>query len=455
MRNTPSQSAAAPTGQLSRDSVLELSRRLGEPEAACRRRLAAWDAYESIPMPTLRDEEWRRTDLRPLRLDEVQPLGPEYPAAPALDALPDELRGAVAAGDARSGLFVQRGPSPVLRELDADLARKGVLLMDLGQLAHERPDLFDRYYMSEAVKPDEKFACLHAAFTSGGLFLYVPRGVKLDLPVQALQWSDSSEHAVFPHTLIVAEPDSDVSFVEQHASASGAATERQGFASAVVEIIARQGARVRYSCLQEWGPTVWSFTALRAMVERDATVNTLVGGFGGRLSKTRVESALVGPGASAKMLGILFGGDRQHFDYHTLQDHAAPNTTSDLLYKFALKDNARSVFSGMIRAHKQAQGTDAVQTNRNLLLSDHCRADSIPNLEIEANDLRCTHAAAIAPVDEEQVFYLMSRSIPRSDAVRLIVEGFFEPLLEQIPLPGLRERVRATVERKIASQPAT
>lgn len=449
MNNTPSQSAVAPTGQLTRDTVLELSRQLGEPEVASLRRLAAWDAYVALPMPTNRDEEWRRTDIRPLRLDEVQPLGPTYPAVPALDALPDDLRGAVAEGDARSGLFVQRGPSPVLRELDADLARQGVLLMDLDQLARERPDLFERYYMVEAAKPNEKFAALHAAYTSGGVFLYVPRGVRLDLPVQALQWADSAEHAIFPHTLIVAEPGSDVSFVEQHASAD-VPTERQGFASAVVEILARQGARVRYSFLQDWGPTVWSFTTIRALVERDATVDTLVGGFGGRLSKNRVETALVGQGASAKMLGILFGTDHQHFDYHTLQDHVAPNTTSDLLYKFALKDNARSVFSGMIKAHKQAQKTDAVQTNRNLLLSDHCRADSIPNLEIEANDLRCTHAAAIAPVDEEQVFYLMSRSIPRSDAVRLIVEGFFEPLLEQIPLPGLRERVRATVERKMA-----
>jgi Fe-S cluster assembly protein SufD len=322
--------------------------------------------------------------------------------------------------------------------------------MNLGQLARERPDYFDLFYMNEAVKPDEKFAALHGAFAAGGVFLFVPRGVRVDLPIQALFWSDSPEHATFPHTVIVAEPDSEVSFVEQHASASTPATGGQGFASAVVEIVARQGARVRYSCLQEWGPSVWSFATIRAMVERDATVDTLVGGFGGRLSKNRVESRLVGPGASSKMLGILFGTSRQHFDYHTLQDHAAPSTTSDLLYKTELKDNARSVFSGMIRAHKQAQKTDAVQTNRNLLLSDHCRADSIPNLEIEANDLRCTHAAAIAPVDEEQVFYLTSRGIPRSDAVHLIVEGFFEPLLEQIPLPGLRERVRATVERKIA-----
>jgi Fe-S cluster assembly protein SufD len=401
-------------------------------------------------MPTPRDEEWRRTDIRPLRLDLVQPFGPQYPVAPALDGLPAELQAAVAAGDARSGLFVQRGPSPALRELDSDLARQGVLLMDLDQLARERPDYFERYFMTEAVRPDEKFAALHGAFTTGGAFLYVPRGVKVDLPVQALYWADSPDHAIFPHTLIVAEPGSEVNVVEQHASAPTSASDGQGFASAVVEIIARQGAKVRYSCLQEWGPSVWSFTTLRALVERDATVETLVGGFGGKLSKNRVDTLLVGPGASGKMLGILFGAERQHFDYHTLQDHAAPNTTSDLLYKCALKDHARSVFSGMIRAHKQAQKTDAVQTNRNLLLSEHCRADSIPNLEILANDLRCTHAAAVAPVDEEQIFYLMSRAIPRPDAVRLIVEGFFEPLLEQIPLPGLRERIRATVERKLA-----
>jgi Fe-S cluster assembly protein SufD len=256
--------------------------------------------------------------------------------------------------------------------------------------------------------------------------------------------------AICPRTVIVAETGADVTYIDDYASEGLAHPDTgQGFSSSVVEIVARPGARVRYVSLQEWDSSVWSFSTHRAMVDADATVNSLVVAFGGRLSKARVQTHLRGRGASAEMLGVLFGTDRQHFDHHTAQQHIAPNTTSELLYKAVLKDQARSVFSGIIKAHKNAQKTDAVQTNRNLLLSPKSRADSIPNLEIEANDLRCTHAAAVAPVDEEQLFYLQARGLQRPDAVRLIVEGFFEPLLERIPLPGIRERLRASVEARI------
>ncbi len=406
-------------------------------------------------MPTNRDEEWRRTDIRPLRLDEISPIAEDAPPVAEPGQLPADLRESLADEGGRAGLLVQRNATSVYRELDPALAARGVVLMDLERAARELPDLFERHFMTEAVRPDdEKFAALHAAFWTGGALLYVPRGVKVDLPIHSVFWRDASGTAMFPHTLIVAEPDSEVTYVDQYASsvppaegADGAAS--QGFASGVVEILARPGARVRYVSLQEWGGDVWSFTSQRAVAGRDATVDSLVVAFGGRLSKSRVQTALVGPGASAKMLGLLFGADRQHFDFHTLQDHVAPHTTSDLLYKGALKDSARSVFSGLIKARKAAQKTDAVQTNRNLLLSNRSRADSIPNLEIEANDLRCTHAAVVAPVDEEQVFYLQARGLSRSAAIQMIVEGFFEPLLAQIPLPSIRERIRATVARKV------
>lgn len=446
--NAPVEQAAA---RISREAVETLSRQKAEPPALLRRRLAAWETYAQIPMPTNRDEEWRRTDIRPLKLDQVEPLSDEAEAVASLDRLPAELHAVLADEGGRAGLLVQRNGSVVYRELDPDLAARGVLLMDLEQAARQHPDIFERCFMAEAVRPgDEKFAALHAAFWTGGALLYVPRGVRIELPIQSVFWGDSSA-ALFPHTLVVAEPESEVTYVEQYASPDGTA-DGQSFASGVVEILARPGARVQHVGLQEWGRDVWSFVSQRAVVERDATVDSLVVAFGGRLSKARVQTALRGPGARSKMLGLLFGADRQHFDFHTLQDHVAPSTTSELLYKGALKDAARSVFSGLIKARREAQKTDAVQTNRNLLLSDRCRADSIPNLEIEANDLRCTHAAAVAPVDEEQLFYLQARGLSRPEATRLIVEGFFEPLLEQIPLPGIRERVRAMVAAKVESE---
>ena len=433
---------------LSLQAVEALSRRRAEPSAVRQLRLAAWEIYEKIPMPTTRDEEWRRTDIRPLRLDEVVPVDQEANAVTSIDRLPGALRALVADEGRRAGLVVQCRSSVVYRELDPDVAAKGVLLLDLEGAARQHPELFEQHFMTRAVRPgDDKFAALHAAFWSGGTLLYVPRGVRVDLPIQSIFWSDSPRAAVFAHSLVVAEPESEVTYVDHYVSANGDEA-AQGFASGAVEILAKPGARVRYANIQEWGSNVWSFNSLGSVVDRDATVDTLVAAFGGRLSKARVQSALQGPGASAKMLGLLFGAGHQHFDHHTLQDHIAPRTTSDLLYKSALRDSARSVFSGLIRARRAAQKTDAVQTNRSLLLSNRSRADSIPSLEIEANDLRCTHAAAIAPVDEEQVFYLQSRGLTRSEATRAIVEGFFEPLLEQIPLPGVRERVRETVARR-------
>lgn len=439
---------AAPA-RINREAVEALAGRPAESPLVARRRREAWEAYERIPLPGPRDEEWRRTDIRPLKLDEVVTIAEPVAPVRSLEELPESARAALAGDTGRSGLLVQLNASAAYRKLDQALAEKGAIFTDLESAARDYPDLFERLFMTEAVRAsDDKFTALNGAFWTGGSFLYVPRNTAVELPIQSLVWGDGKA-ALFPHTLIVAETGSEVTYIDQYASAEGALGPDQGFASGIVEIIARPGAKVDYINLQEWGTNVWSFGSLRAVVDQDATVNTLMVAFGGKLSRARVQTALQGIGSSARMLGILFGDDHQVFDHHTLQDHLAPRTTSDLLYKTALKDHSRSVFSGLIRAHRAAQKTDAVQTNRNLLLSNKARADAIPNLEIEANDLRCTHAAAVSPVDEEQLFYLMCRGLNQSEATRLIVEGFFASLFDQIPLPGIRERVRQAVERKV------
>ncbi|HLZ09131.1 MAG TPA: Fe-S cluster assembly protein SufD, partial [Chloroflexota bacterium] len=291
-----------------------------------------------------------------------------------------------------------------------------------------------------------KFSALNAALWSGGVFLYVPRRVEVALPLRALTRLDQPGLSSFSRTLLIAEPDSDVVLVDEWA---GPTTEGHAIAANVQEVLAAQGARVRYVTLQEWGRNVWNFSINRSVIGRDASVKSLVVAFGSRLHKANVESVLQGPGSSAEMLGVLFGDNNQVMDHHTLQDHAAPHTSSDLLYKGALTDRARSIYSGLIHARKIAQKTDAIQTNRNLLLSEGSRADSIPNLEIEANDLRCTHAATISPIDEEQLFYLRARGLKESDAKRAIVQGFFEPVLERIPIEGIVERLRETISTKI------
>jgi Fe-S cluster assembly protein SufD len=435
---------AAPAG-LTAAALEDLIRRYGETDYLRDLRLAAWAAYQRIPMPSNRDEEWLRTDIRQLRLDSF--------VAPQLDGRGEEpagLRALLANSDALAGLLVQRNGAESARSLDDALAEKGVVYGTIESVAREHPDLIASYVARSVPVDEEKFVALATAFRTGGSFLYVPKNVTVDLPIRSVNWGDQAGVPLCPRTVIVAESGADVTYIDDYASVGlGHPDTGQGFSSSVVEIVAGPGARVRYFSLQEWDPSVWSFSMLRAMADADATVNSLVVALGGRLSKARVQTHLHGRGASAEMLGVLFGTGRQHFDHHTTQEHIAPNTTSELLYKAVLRDQARSVFSGLIKAHKNAQKTDAVQTNRNLLLSPKSRADSIPNLEIEANDLRCTHAAAIAPVDEEQLFYLQARGLARPDAVRLIVEGFFEPLLERIPLPGIRERLRASVEARI------
>ena len=264
----------------------------------------------------------------------------------------------------------------------------------------------------------------------------------------ACHWTDSDGLGIFPHTLVIAERDCEVVFVEEHRTP---ASLERSFRNSVVELVVRDGARLKHVSIQETSQKrdTWNFLVNRAVVGRDATVTSLIVALGGAFNKANVESAMSQPGARAEMYGLLFGNEKQFFDHHTLQDHLAPNTTSDLLYKDALADGARSVYSGMIRAHGNAQRTDAVQTNRNLLLSDQSRADSIPNLEIETNDLRCTHASTVSPVDEDQIFYLVSRGLDRQTATQLILEGFFEPVLDIAPLGSLHDRLLRTIAGKI------
>jgi Fe-S cluster assembly protein SufD len=301
--------------------------------------------------------------------------------------------------------------------------------------------------MTEAIPVTyNKFTALHAAFWSGGTFIYVPKNVEVELPVQGVLYADAPGLGVFGHTLIVADENARVTYIEEASSPSG---EQAGFASGVAELFLARGAQVRYVAMQEFSPQTTSFSAQRAIAHADSNLNWLVVSVGGRFTKSNVEAHLREPGASAEMLGLFFGNEDQFIDHHTSQEHIAPNTTSDLLYKGVLGDRARSVFSGMIRVHPHAQKTDAYQTNRNLLLSDEARADSIPNLEIGANDVRCSHGATVAPIDEDEVFYLQSRGMARPEATKIIVDGFFEPILVRIPLESIQERLRDFIDRKM------
>ncbi|MGH2678575.1 MAG: Fe-S cluster assembly protein SufD [Actinomycetota bacterium] len=412
----------------------------GEPDTVRDLRKRALEAYRALPVPSQETEEWRYTDLSGLDLD-LHPFaqggGPEAVNRHGILAAVD------AAGE-RAGLQIQRNSEVISTQLSRSAVERGVILTDLDAAGAERPELVE-HNLHSLVSPDRtKFTALHAAFRTGGTFVYVPRGVAVTLPLQTLTYLDAERTAVFPHTVLVAEEGSEVTYIDRMVSPDlGSA-----LSDAVVEIHAGPGAHVRYVSLQDWGSGVTHLSVQRAEVGRDAEVRSLAVAFGGDLSRTEVESVLAGPGGHSEMLGLYFTDGAQHFDHRSLQDHVAPNCTSDLLYKGALKDTSRVVYSGLIHIAPGARGSDAFQTNRNIVLSDEAKADSIPNLEIENNEVRCSHAASVGPVDDDQVFYLQSRGIPRDRAEQLIVTGFFQEVLDRVPL----EEVRAGLESAIVAE---
>ncbi|HEX9246586.1 MAG TPA: Fe-S cluster assembly protein SufD [bacterium] len=456
-----SDSSAAPAPTLSRALVEEMSGAAGEPAWLRDRRLAAWEAFVRLPLPSANDEEWRRTDISALDLDAfgVLPHSVQKGRAPApLAALVGDAYGVMPI-EARSGTKVSQdvpagaaglrlvvNGAQIEERLPRDLAQRGLIFTSLSQAVAAHPDLV-RPYLGTVVRDDEnKFRAHHGALWSGGTFLYVPKGLEVDLQLVTGTWLDREGAAFLPHTLVVAEERSRVTLVEVFGSAEGSA---RALVNHAVELIPKAGAQIRYVNLQEWGRQLWEFGIVRAVLERDSTVHSLMVAFGAGLVKTNVESSLRGQGSTSEMLGVAFGDGTQHFDYHTLQEHAAPSTTSDLLYKGVLKDKARSVFSGLIRADYGAQKTNAFQLNRNLILSEGARADSMPKLEIMANDLRCTHGASTSRLNEDQIFYLMSRALPRAVAVRMMVDGFLSEIFDRIPLEMVRRRLSETVERKM------
>ena len=408
-------------------------------------RWESWRVLQDTPKPARTDEAWRRTDFSALKFEDIGSVPPATSVALALKKTPALVKNVLKDRRASGALLAADGAVSRVA-LSEGLAARGVLFADMDTAIERHGELIRRYFMSEVVKAnDGYFAALHGAFWQGGAFLYVPAGVEVPLPLRAATWL--SERAVsFGHTLIVLEPGARAVFIDEYASR---ATDRQALACGAVEMRLGAGAQLDYVHWQDWGRNVFNFTHERAKLERDATLHWIVAGLGGRLTKSFLDSRLAGPGATALMSGVYFADGAQHLDYDTEQNHVADHTKSDLLYKGALKDKARAVWQGNIHVYPAAQRTDAYQANRNLLLSREARTDSIPGLEIEANDVRCTHGSAASQIDREEVFYLMSRGIPQRVSEQLIVNAFFQPVLDRIPHDSVRHRLEESFAAKM------
>jgi len=406
------------TGDLSREAVEAFSAARGEPAAMTARRLEALRVFRDTPPPNRWDENWRRVDLSALKLDAL-----------------------IAA--------VKPGAIGARNELTSGVLPEGVVFVSMADAIANHSDLLDAYLMSECVKlGDGFFAALHGVFMNSGAILYVPKGVQIEEPVRVTTLLDGAERSAFNHTLIILEKGAKATFIEEFRSDGAPGTE-PALVNNAVEIIVKDGAQLDYVNIQDWGRNVWNFTTERARTGADATLHWVMGGIGARFTKSFIEADMLGERSVALLSGVYFADKRQQFHYDTQQNHIAGHCKSDLLYKSALRDDARTVWRGNIRVFPGAQKTDSYQANRNLQLSKRSRADSIPGLEIEADDVRCTHGATVGQIEDEPIFYLRSRGIPEQEARRLVVEGFFAPVIERIPLAETRERLIDEIGLKI------
>ncbi len=403
------------------------------PDFVQRLRKQAYQEFDVLPIPSQSTEEWRYTDLSGFDLS-FEPHVPGH--GHGVPAQQGEL----------AATMLQHNSSVVMTTSGQDVQAKGVIFCDLDVAAAEHPELVEPHLHRLVPTARTKFTALHGAFRTGGTFLHVPADTQVELPLQTVTFLDADGAAVFPHTLVVVERGAEVTFIDRYSSPDLG----RAFSDAIAEIVVGDGAHVRYVSIQEWGSGVTHLGVQRATVGRDAEFRSLAIGFGASLARAEAETVLQEPGGFSEMLGIFFADEDQHFDHRSTQDHVAPQCSSNLLYKGALRDRSRAVFSGWVFVRPDAQKTDAMQTSRNIVLSELAKAHAIPNLEIEANDVRCGHAASVGPVDEDTVFYLQSRGIPRDEAERLIVTGFFQEVLDRVQLDEVRRGAELAIQEELA-----
>ncbi|MEW4566581.1 Fe-S cluster assembly protein SufD [Tautonia sp. JC769] len=414
-----------------------------EPSWLLDRRRSAFERFKATPLPTLRDEEWRRTDIRALKLDRFAPPPAREPSEAARKALEPAASGL----DSHYGTGIAQVDGFPTRLAEAQRLG-GAVFLDLASAIKEHPDLLRDHLMTEAFQVDaDAFAALHAAFWTSGVVLYVPKGVKVEVPLFHLVGLSPEGTTDLNHTLVLLDEGAEATLVQETAGARRG--NEPGLHVGGVELILRSNSRLRFVNVQNWDDATWHFSRERAVVGAGAALQWTVGGLGSRLAKVNQDVALVGERARAQVNGVMFTSGRQNLTYITRQDHVAPHTTSDLLYKGGLKDKSRLVWRGMIKVEPDAQHTDAYQKNDNLVLDEDARADSIPGLEIEANEVRCTHGATAGPVDPEMVFYAQARGVDRASATRLIVEGFFANVYDRISVEPVRDTLADAVAQKL------
>ncbi|MDE2766835.1 MAG: Fe-S cluster assembly protein SufD [Chloroflexota bacterium] len=418
------------------DLIADLSAARGEPAWLRERRSAAWQVYQTTPAPAWNDEEWRRTDTSWVDWGGAAPA--TNGADPAKLALPVEVPGA-------SVLLRQRGSMVEVLYTSAEAQDAGVTVVSLAAAADtDGATVADRLGTELASPSTGKLQAMNAALWTGGAFVRIPAGAELTAPIVIVV--DAADEPLYPRTLIAAGAGSSADVLEWWRSSQEATP---GFANGCVELFVEAGSKLSYSHVQAWDCEAGSFLSQYASVARDAELATTNVTLGGRFHKGAIAATLTGPGANVRLNGLAYLDGTQFADHHTLQDHRTTDAASDLLYVNVLDGTARSVYAGTIMVQPHAQRSNAYQQNRNLMLQRGPRADSIPRLEIMADDVRCTHGSTTSTIDPLHLYYLGSRGLDRDHARSLIVDGIFEPVLDRIPNATVRTAIRAAVRAKL------
>ena len=397
---------------------------------------SAWADYEATPDPTRKDEPWRFSNIGAIGLSEFQIAEPVTSEGRLIN---------ISQGFSEFSAKLVFGNNALLHQ-DVERLPQGVLLKSLEAAARENEELFRRFFMAQPVElGSHKYAALHRARLSSGALLHVPRNVEVALPVEIFHWVEGENASIFPHTLVVCGENSKVTVIDHFKSADG----KRAFACGVNDLHLERGAQLNYIAIQEWTRESLAFHLNSTIVGRDASSTALNINFGGRFVRGESLSRLIGEGARSVMLSLNpMDGERQ-IDQRTLQDHVSPQASSDLLYLNSLDDATRTIFAGLIKVEPGAHKTDAYQKVRNLMLSDQAEANSMPGLEIQADDVRCTHGATSGEISEDELFYMQARGIRKSDGRRLILNGFFQSLLDRLESESLRKYLGRIVSEKL------
>jgi Fe-S cluster assembly protein SufD len=428
------------TPAVSVEQIRQVAGKHNEPDWLIKQRLQAWDIYLEAPMPDRVRHLWRYTDPEQFLLATDNIIGPDCETE---DDIGRDMEKIFEHKHHAAELICQNG-CIVLRQVNPELEKKGVIITDLHTAAREHPKLVEPYLGKEVHPGHGKFEALNSALWQSGLFVYIPRGLVIEKPIHLVTTGNGHPEFLGTRLLVVVDENAQATIVDESTGNPPAPMAVNG----VVELKLNQAANVQYVNIQRWKENVKTHVTQRANVERDAKLFSVWAGLGSGVVKSDIGARLVGKGAESRLQGMVFARNKQHFDYHTVHDHRSGESYSDLDMKVVLRDKARSVYTGLIRIDKNARICEAYQENRNLLLNDNTRADTIPELEILNDEVKCSHGATIGPIDEDMVFYLAARGIPRDEAVRMIVAGFVEPTLAAMP-EDLRERLQESVMNRL------